>query len=351
MNAEMSPLLRPTLFALCLGLSLQHPLHAETAPATEPPADAVSQEGGSPPATPEAPRAPLDERSASEAGALERQLPQIEQQQLQAGEEKFLALWKPANVAEATGVVILVPGADESADWPSVIGPLRSKLPDSGWSTLSLSLPDSPAAPLPAAVLPRPAAPASESAAAADGAEAPAKDAASSETPAADTAASTSSEPATPASAPAVDPSVRIFARLQAGIAYAEQQGATSIVLLGHGDGAYWAALFIREQKPTQIEHLVTVAAHLPAGQQPPLEELLPGLKLATGDFFYKDLADDRGAAVKRLQASKRLAHPSYTQVPLKALPGNAEAEAEQLYRRIRGWLDKQLPAKSQAQS
>ena len=44
-------------------------------------------------------------------------------------------------VAEATGVVILVPGADESADWPSVIAPLRSKLPDSGWSTLSLTLP------------------------------------------------------------------------------------------------------------------------------------------------------------------------------------------------------------------
>ncbi len=354
MNTEMPRLLRPTLIALCLGLSLQQALHAEDAPAPAAPADAASQAGedksASEAAPLEVPRTPLDERSSTEAGALERQLPQIEQQQLQAGDEKFLALWKPANVAEATGVVVLVPGADESADWPSVIGPLRSKLPDIGWSTLSLTLPDSQSPPLPEAVLPRPPAPASVTAPT-NGAPATDNPAdAASEKPAEADAAGPATAP-TDAPAPAavatpVDPSIRIFARLQAGIAYAEQQGATSIVLLGHGEGAYWAALFIREQKPTQIEHLVTVGAQLPAGQQPPLEELLPGLKLATGDFFYKDQANDRSAAVRRLQASKRLAHPSYTQVALKALPGNLEAEQEQLARRIRGWLDKQLPAK-----
>ena len=67
------------------------------------------------------------------ASALERQLPQDEQQQLKAGDETFLALWKPANVGEPTGVVILVPASGESADWPQAIGPLRSKLPDAGF--------------------------------------------------------------------------------------------------------------------------------------------------------------------------------------------------------------------------
>lgn len=347
----MPRLLPPTLIALCLGLALQQPLQAEDAPASTTPADTASQSDAAKPtgetSPSEAPRTPLDERSAAEAGALERQLPQAEQQQLQAGEEKFLALWKPANAAEATGVVILVPGADESADWPSVIGPLRHKLPDTGWSTLSLTLPDSKSAPLPEAVLPRAPEPVSVTAPTPDANAENQADGAASETTPATPEASAPAE-ATPPPAP-VDPSVRIFARLQAGIAYAEQQGAASIVLLGHGDGAYWAALFIREQKPTQIEHLVTVAAQLPAGQQPPVEELLPGLKLATGDFFYKDQAGDRSAAVKRLQASKRLAHPSYTQVALKALPGNLDAEQEQLARRVRGWLDKQLPPKQQA--
>ncbi|MEK1906744.1 MAG: alpha/beta hydrolase family protein [Pseudomonas sp.] len=345
----MSPLLRPTLLALCLGLSLSQSLHAEETPAAEQPtSDSAAPKGGenaddkdADKAT-EVPRVPLDERTSAEADALERQLPQAEQQQLQAGDEHFLALWKPANAAEATGVVILLPGAEETADWPTVIGPLRNKLTDAGWSTLSLTLPDSPDAPLPAAILPQPIVVAPPVDASAEPNQE--KDATSEDKPAEDATAAPAAEPA-PA-APPVDPAIRVFARIQAGIAYAEQQGAQSIVLLGHGDGAYWAGLFLAEKKPPQVENLLTVAAHLPAGQHPALEELIPGLKLATGDFFYKDQAVDRSDAVKRQQASKRLAHPNYVQVALKALPGNNEAEQEQLYRRIRGWLDKQLPAK-----
>jgi len=79
-------------------------------------------------------RQPLPERSREEASALERQIPREEQQQLQAGSDSFLALWKPANSAEAEGVVIIVPGAGENADWPQAIAPLRRKLPDAGWA-------------------------------------------------------------------------------------------------------------------------------------------------------------------------------------------------------------------------
>ena len=157
-----------------------------------------------------------------------------------------------------------------------------------------------------------------------------------------DAAAPAASAPTPPPAPAPVDPAERIFARIQAGIAFAEQQDAKNIVLLGHGAGAYWAALYLKERKPEAIKQLVVVAAQLPAGQTPPLEELIPGLKLATGDFFYKDQAADRGSAVRRKQASKRLAHDGYTQIALKALPGNQEAEQEQLFRRIRGWLEKQ---------
>ncbi|WP_068827318.1 alpha/beta hydrolase family protein [Pseudomonas sp. BMS12] len=305
-----------TLLALLLILAL--PARAEEAPAPNTSAE-----------TPAAPaqdtlRQPLEERSADSAEALERQLPKDEQQMLPAGDNSFLALWKPANAPEAKGMVILIPGADESADWPEVIQPLRSKLPDIGWSSLSLSLPDSPEAPLPEAVLPRAAEPVTV-----DTADSPVQ-------PPAETA------PAEPAAPAPVDPAERVFARIAAGIAFAEQQDAKNIVLLGHGDGAYWAALYLKERKPEQIKQLVTVAAQLPAGQAPALEELIPGLKLATGDFFYKDQAADRSAAVRRLQASKRLDHDSYTQIALKALPGNRPAEQEQLFRRVRGWLEKQ---------
>lgn len=316
----------PTLLALSLTLAL--PAHGEDATTDAPAAETA-------PAT-EATRAPLEERSQDSAMALERQLTKDEQQMLQAGDEQFLALWKPANAPETKGVVLLIPGADESADWPQAIKPLRLKLPDVEWSTLSLTLPDSKSAPLPEAVLPRAAEPVTVDTATtpAEGAEqAPSEDGQGAATPA---------EMAPTPAPPPVDPAERIFARLQAGIAFAEQQDAKNIVLLGHGQGAYWAALYLREHKPAAIKQLVVVAPQLPDGQTPLLEELIPGLKLATGDFFYKDQADDRSNAVRRKQASKRAAHDSYTQIALKALPGNQDAEQEQLFRRVRGWLEKQ---------
>ena len=121
---------RSALPALCLSLLFTSAFSVQAAdapaPATEKPVE----------------RQPLPERSQAEASALERKIPQQEQQQLQAGSDSFLALWKPANSAEPEGLVIIVPGAGESADWPQAIAPLRRKLPDANWGTLSLSLPD-----------------------------------------------------------------------------------------------------------------------------------------------------------------------------------------------------------------
>lgn len=319
----------PTLLTLSLFLAL--PVHAE-----EPPAEIPEPAEQAAPQEPQRPS--LEERSQEQAAALQRQLPKDEQQVLQAGEERFLALWKPANVPEPKGLVVLVPGADESADWPRAIRPLRLGLPDVGWSSLSLSLPDSPEAPLPEAILPRQA-----EALTADVVDTPTEAEAESEEQAAaeeDEAAETAeAEEAAPAAT--VDPAERIFARIKAGIAFAEQQDAGQIVLLGHGEGAYWAALYLKERKPA-ARGLVVVAPRLPGGQTPPLEELIPGLELATGDFFYKDQAAERGNAVRRKQASQRLGREHYTQIALKALPADPQTEQEQLLRRVRGWLDKQ---------
>jgi dienelactone hydrolase len=135
----------------------------------------------------------------------------------------------------------------------------------------------------------------------------------------------------------------RIFARIDAALAYAEQQSARSIVLLGHGTGAYWAARYLSEKQPSQIERFVMVAAQAPVTAKPGLAELTPTLKLATADIFYMDKPLDRNAALERLQASKRLKGSTFSQVALKALP-NRSAEQEQLFRRIRGWLNPQNP-------
>lgn len=285
-------------------------------------------------------RAPLTERSQAEALALQEQLPPGEQLQLTAGEESFLALWQPANVSKAQGVVILLPGAGETADWPRVIGPLRNKLPNTGWHSLSLTLPD----PLPA-----------DEQSTGDNSTAPASTSATnkpapSTSPPADepTTAEPGSSPSSEAKNPDESPerhAERILARLQAAIAFARQQNTDSIVLLGHGTGGYWAARYLSEHKDTPIKNLLLVAVELPAQFSPPLDELLPKLPLAIGDFYYRDQEPARAAARQRLQASKRQPKPSYIQIAMAALPGDPATEQEQLHRRIRGWLSLHVQA------
>ncbi|RON42792.1 alpha/beta hydrolase family protein [Pseudomonas frederiksbergensis] len=326
----MPPVSRLALPALCLSLILPCAFSVEAAdpaPAsTEKSAEAKPVE-----------RQPLLERSQEEATALERKIPAQEQQQLQAGADTFLALWKPANTADPKGAVIIIPGAGETVDWPQAISPLRNKLPDAEWSSLSITLPDLQSdaiAPRVAEVPPTIKAP--ETGSKDSTTATPIEQAASGEADVADKAIAQTSEEQSKADAE------RIFARIEAAIAFAEQQSARRIVVLGHGTGAYWAARYLSEKQPSQVEKFVMVAAQTPVTGKPLLAELTPTLKLPTADLFYMDKPLDRNAALERLQASKRLKTSAFSQVSLKALPGNAKAEQEQLFRRVRGWLNPQ---------
>lgn len=330
----MFTLYRTKLAMICLASLLPLAAQAADAEKTEPAAEAAAP----------TPRAPLAERSADDALALERRVPKAEQQMLQADGESFLTLWKPANDSDPKGAVIIVPGAGENADWPNTVGPLRRGFPDVGWHTLSVSLPDllaeRPQARVEAKPAAEPAAPKGESA--------PAKD-----TPAdanANVAQATAPEADTAESTDAVEAdehndesdAERIFARLDAAVAYAQQQKARSIVLLGNGSGAYWAARYLSEKQPPQVQKLVMVAAQTPARVEHDLLSLTPTLKVPAADIYYATRTQDRLAAQERLQASKRQKDSQYRQLSLIAMPGNKAAEQEQLLRRVRGWLSPQ---------
>lgn len=326
----MPSVYRLAMPALCLSLILPCAFSVEAADPA--PASTAEQPAAEKPAE----RQPLLERSQEEAAALERKVPAQEQQQLQAGADTFLALWKPANTAEPKGAVIIVPGAGETADWPQVIGPLRNKLPDVEWSSLSITLPDLQSD----VIAPRVIAPAAAPKAAESGSKdattaQPIEQAAGGEADVADQVVAETTEEQSKADAE------RIFARIDAAIAYAEQQSARRVVVLGHGTGAYWAARFLSERQTAQVEKLLMVDAQTPSKAKPQLAELTPTLKLPTADIFYMDKALDRNAALERMQASKRLKTSAFSQVALKALP-DKKAEQEQLFRRVRGWLNPQ---------
>ncbi|MBK5377069.1 alpha/beta hydrolase family protein [Pseudomonas sp. TH43] len=326
----MPSVYRLAMPALCLSLLLPCAFSVKAAD----PAPAATAE--KPAEEKPAERQPLLERSQEEAAALERKVPAQEQQQLQAGSDTFLALWKPANNAEPKGAVIIIPGAGETADWPQAIGPLRQKLPDAEWSSLSITLPDLQSDVIAPRVMAPAAAPKAPETGSKDSTTAqPIEQAAGGEAEVADQVVAETTEEQTKADAE------RIFARIDAAIAYAEQQSARSIVVLGHGTGAYWAARYLSEKQTAQVEKFVMIDAQMPAKAKPVLAELTPTLKLPTADIFYMDKPLDRNAALERMQASKRLKTSAFSQVALKALP-DRKAEQEQLFRRVRGWLSPQ---------
>ncbi|WP_263261131.1 alpha/beta hydrolase family protein [Pseudomonas sp. RIT-PI-S] len=320
----MRALPHATLLALATALPLSLALTATAADApAEPPAAAVE-------------RPPLLERSEQEAQALARQLPAQEQQTLQAGGDNFLALWHPANDPDPAGMVIIIPGAGETANWPEVVAPLRNRLPDARWSTLSLTLPDLLSEAMqPRAVDPPAPAAAGSSATPAD-ANAPIEQAAAS---GADATAPAPAE--TPDDQLKTD-AARIFARIDAGIAFAQQVKARNIVLVGHGTGAYWAARYLSERQPSRAQRLVMVAGKTPDAAPAGLDQLAPQLKVPVADIYYATSPALRSAAAQRLQASKRQVGSLYSQTELAPLPGDRTAEQEQLYRRVRGWLSPQ---------
>ena len=316
----MTSLYRTALGALCLSLILPCATSA------------MAQDDAAKPAQAPAPsREPLAERSAEDALALERQLPAEEQQQLQAGIDNFLALWKPANSDEPAGAVILIPGAGENADWPQAIGPLRRKFPDVGWATLSLSLPDPqgdapqarPAEKPPAPVTTDSSATPPDAGASVEKATAPDAD-----------NGTTGADPQDPQAMDAE----RIFARIEAAVAFAQQHKARSIALVGHGTGAYWATRYVAERQSPHVQKLVLLATKTPGDAKHSVVQLVPGLKVPTADIYYKGRQPAEAAAQQRLQASKRQKGAPYSQVALQVLPDKA-AQEEQLFRRVRGWL------------
>ncbi|MGY4533587.1 pimeloyl-ACP methyl ester carboxylesterase [Pseudomonas sp. TE3786] len=327
----MSPSLRPYLAALTLLLCGHLQAADEPAPTKEGEAPAAAVE-----------RAPLSERSVDDATALAKRVPEKEQQKLQAGDEEFLALWKLANVGDAIGVIILIPGDGETADWPQAMAPLREKLPDAGWHTLSLSLPDPQGDEPPLRPIEEAAPPGGEE----KNADAPAQ----TSEPAPATTPENAAVPADNTPPPSgiseeqrATHATRVSARIEAAIAFTQEKKAKAIVLLGHGSGGYWAARYLADNKPKQVSNLILVAAEKPVGFSPALEDLVPELKLATGDFYYNDQPLDRDAAKLRKEASKRQKHPAYIQVAMAGMPGDRATEQEQLYRRVKGWLSQHL--------
>lgn len=279
--------------------------------------------------------------------------------------EHFSALFLAANTAQPRGVVILLPGVEESFDWPITIGPLRRKLPDAGWHTLSLNLPTAPATELPAGqtitgtvaeqitvYAPQPEEPEppsidepepleAEPEADDEVEEEPTDESSSAEPPAATFA--TITPPSKPKPMPIPDYPQRISNFIDAAVTHAHTLNPAEIILLGHHEGAHWV-LDYAAKNATRITTPMRIGLIAPRSSdllQLSYENLIEANTQHLADFYYKNHAAEHKAAQQRLYASRRANLQHYHQVALTTASGVQAIEQERLFRRVKGWLNK----------
>lgn len=71
---------------------------------------------------------------------LKAQYPPQELRRINSSAGEFTALWKKGRTGTTFGALLIVPTDGQTANWPHTIETLRSELPQTGWSTLSIDI-------------------------------------------------------------------------------------------------------------------------------------------------------------------------------------------------------------------
>lgn len=293
--------------ACLLMFALAAPAWAASPPASSAPASGPS---AAPPSATAPTQSAGPARATPTEPAVDRQLAALVKQglipgqavQLKAGGQDFLGLFLPAQGPDKQGAAILLPDLGAHPDWPGVIAALRRGLPRHGWATLSIQLP-----------LPAP------------GPQPP------------DIKALLDAAPA----------------RIQAAIAYLQQQGLRNLVLIGHGLGAAMGADYLLQQgKQANVQAFVGISMgsppYLKPGGDPRLDlpAQLAKLTLPVLDLYgERDLPAVLASAPARAQAGRTGpagATTRYTQFSLPGADHSFDDAGAALVRQVRGWLKHQ---------
>jgi len=212
---------------------------------------------------------------------------------LQAGDHRFLAIYTPSDAPEVRGAAILLHGIGAHPDWPEVIHPLRTALPEHGWATLSIQLP----------ILPN---------------EAEMND-----------------------YLPLFD---AVAPRIDAAVAYLKQQKILNQVLIAHSLGTAMASHYLTGAPDPSIRAWVGISM-IESRADPRLSNVaaLMKIRLPVLDIYgSQDLDNVRAAAPARKRAARAANNRDYAQVEVDGADHFFSNREDELIRRIRGWLKRQ---------
>ena len=216
-----------------------------------------------------------------------------EAQWLNLKDHKILGIYTEATTAKVTGAALVLHGSGVHPNWPDVVYPLRTQLPEHGWHTLSIQMP----------VLTN---------------DAKYEDYA----------------PLFPEIAP----------RIEAGIKFLQSKGIKNIVIIAHSLGTTMTAHYLANNPASSLQAFVAVGM---PGQHAKIEQMnnikaLEKIKLPLLDIFGgEDLENIRNTKVQRANAAKRAGNTAYTQLEIPSANHFFNNMGDTLVKRVRGWLGK----------
>jgi pimeloyl-ACP methyl ester carboxylesterase len=214
-----------------------------------------------------------------------------EAEMLDADGQEFLSIYTESDSQPLQGGVILIHGIGVHPDWPDVINPLRERLPEHGWSTLSLQM------------------------------------------------------PVLEADAGAAD-YYPIFAevqpRIDAGIRFLQAQGIDNIVIVAHSLGAQMAAWWLAQTDDPPVMGLVAIGLsgtrHEDNGDVP---AWIAAITLPMLDLYGEnDLPAVKNTAADRAAAAARAGNATFTQVEVPGAGHMFQGRNDALQEAVLNWLD-----------
>ena len=210
---------------------------------------------------------------------------------LKAGKNKILSIYTDSTTEKAIGGAIILHGSGVHPNWDQVVRPLRSQLPDHGWSTLSVQLP----------VL-------------------------------ANDAEYEEYIPLFKGVAP----------RINSGVAFLKSKGIQNIVIIAHSLGSSMAAHYMANKPDPSIKAFVAigVSGNMHSEDNVGYLTSLKTIKVPVLDIFgSNDLTPVLESEKAKADVARKAGNKNYTQLKIPSANHFFDNKDDVLVKRIRGWL------------
>lgn len=217
---------------------------------------------------------------------------------LKVGKSKIFSIYTENNSSKTLGGAIILHGSGVHPNWDQIIRPIRSQLPDHGWSTLSVQLP----------VLPN---------------EAGYKE--------------------------YIPLFKEVSPRINAAVKFLKSKGIKNIVIVSHSLGSSMAAYYLANKPAPGIRAFVAVGASGEMYKDDKIGYLnsIKKIKIPVLDIYgSNDLDGILQSKKSKLITARKAGNKKYTQVMISGANHFFDNKDAELVKRVRGWLNKNATRK-----